>query len=71
MYICLCNGYREAEIASAAQCGASTPEEAFHRLGNGPCCRRCLPTAQAIIDREIEMCEGLKISGLAQVAELV
>jgi bacterioferritin-associated ferredoxin len=51
VYVCICNAYRDNEIVEVAEEGARSAEEAFLRLGNGPCCRQCLPTAQAIIDR--------------------
>lgn len=53
MYVCLCNGYRDSEIRDVArEEGATSAEEAYLTLGEGPCCGRCLPTAQEILDRE-------------------
>lgn len=53
MYVCLCNGYRESEIRDVArEDGAVTAEDAYLTLGEGPCCGRCLPTAQDILDHE-------------------
>ena len=53
MYICLCNGYREAEIRELAQEGISNAAEAYMVLGNGPCCGRCLDGAQQILDEAL------------------
>lgn len=52
VYVCICNGYRETEIIAAARAGAQTAEEAYHCLGSGPNCRRCLMRAQCIIDAD-------------------
>ena len=51
MYICICNRYRDAEIRAAAANGARTAADAYRSLGNGPCCGRCVPFAQDLIDR--------------------
>lgn len=51
MYICLCNGYREAELRRVAREGIASAAEAYNALGNGPCCGRCLDCAQQIIDQ--------------------
>jgi bacterioferritin-associated ferredoxin len=50
MYVCLCNGYREAELREVAGEGFSVAEEVYTALGNGPCCGQCLDVAQCIID---------------------
>ena len=50
MYVCICNGYREAEVLEAAAQGARLAEDAYLSLGAGPCCGRCLDVAQALID---------------------
>ncbi len=50
MYVCLCNGYRDSELRRLAQDGVSCAVEAYRSLGKGPCCGRCLETAQQIID---------------------
>lgn len=51
MYVCLCNGYRDAEICQVAESGVRCAQTAYLTLGNGPRCGRCLPTAQDLIDR--------------------
>ena len=51
MYVCLCNGYREAELRELAHEGIDCAREAYTTLGNGPCCGRCLDFAQQIIDQ--------------------
>ncbi len=50
MYVCLCNGYREAQLLQLACRGVTCAEEAYSALGNGPNCRQCLDCAQQIID---------------------
>lgn len=51
MYVCLCNGYREAELRELARSGIGCAEEAYRTLGNGPNCGRCLDCAQQIMDQ--------------------
>ena len=51
MYVCVCNAYRDAEISGAARAGVRCARRAYSLLGAGPRCGRCLPTAQALIDR--------------------
>ncbi|HIP78412.1 MAG TPA: (2Fe-2S)-binding protein [Kiloniellaceae bacterium] len=50
MYVCMCNGYREAEIREIAESGVRCAHEAYAALGNGPCCGTCIPCAQEIVD---------------------
>ncbi|MPZ10137.1 MAG: bacterioferritin [Kiloniellaceae bacterium] len=50
MYICLCNGYRDAEIREVAESGVRCVREVYLTLGNGPCCGTCLDCAQDIVD---------------------
>ena len=50
MYVCLCNGYRDWELRELASEGIANAVEAYLTLGNGPCCGRCLESAQKIID---------------------
>ncbi|WP_455372699.1 (2Fe-2S)-binding protein [Limibacillus halophilus] len=52
MYVCLCNGYRSHEVREVAREGARSVDEAYLMLGDGPCCGRCIATAQAMIDEE-------------------
>lgn len=52
MYVCLCNAYRSHEIREVAREGAETVEDAYLMLGEGPCCGRCVSTAQAMINEE-------------------
>lgn len=50
MYVCLCNGYRDAEIREVAESGVRCVQEVYLTLGNGPCCGSCLDCAQDIVD---------------------
>ena len=51
MYVCICNGYRDAEICKVAESGVRCARGAYLRLGCGPRCGRCLCDAQALIDQ--------------------
>ena len=50
MYVCICNGYRDAEICEVAESGIRCARRAYRQLGGGPRCGRCLCVAQALID---------------------
>ena len=60
MYICLCNGYRESEIRRVAREGGTVASDAYVALGNGPCCGKCLDTAQSVIDGEHRYLRGMR-----------
>jgi len=49
MYVSLCNGYRNCELKALAQQGVRSAHAAFHTLGAGPRCGRCLSIAQRVI----------------------
>jgi bacterioferritin-associated ferredoxin len=49
MYVCLCNGITDRQIAQAAQCGARSPEDLAQRLGVGLGCGRCVSCAEAVL----------------------
>ena len=51
MYVCICNGYRDADIRRVAQTGIRCARTAYLLLGDGPRCGRCLDVAQDLIDR--------------------
>lgn len=51
MYVCLCNGYRDAEISAAAQSGIRCARAIYDTLGGAPRCGRCLDHAQALVDQ--------------------
>ncbi len=51
MFVCLCNTYSDTEISAVAQSGIRCARRAYAILGTGPRCGRCLPMAQALIDR--------------------
>ena len=51
MWICICNGYRDAEISEVAAQGIRCAERAYLALGGGPRCGQCLSVAQALIDQ--------------------
>ena len=49
MYVCLCNGITERQIAEAAQHGARSPQDLAQRLGVGLGCGRCAACAAAVL----------------------
>jgi len=53
MYVCLCNGYRDAEIRRVARTGVRCARRAYTVLGAEPRCGRCLDFAQNLIDRTL------------------
>ena len=51
MYVCLCNGYTEKQIAkTAADTGISCAEKVYESLGGGFCCGTCRDCAQQLVD---------------------
>ncbi|HZD26798.1 MAG TPA: (2Fe-2S)-binding protein [Alphaproteobacteria bacterium] len=46
----MCNGYRDCDLAQAAEAGHTTVGAAYEWLGNGPCCGRCVDMAQEMLD---------------------
>ena len=52
MIVCVCNRLIEHDVREAAKKGASTPEDAYERLGCEVQCGCCLDYAQEIIDEE-------------------
>ncbi len=60
MYVCLCNGYRDSELRAVAREGIAIAGDAYAALGNGPCCGRCLDTAQEVIDSEHRYMRSLR-----------
>lgn len=67
MYVCICNGYRDAEICEVARSGIRCARTAYQTLGAGPCCGQCLDFAQSLIDQEHET----SVPALARSPELV
>lgn len=50
MYVCVCNGITDGELAGVAREGVGSAAEAYQRLGGAPVCGRCLDYAQTVID---------------------
>ena len=50
MYICICNGLRDRDIARVAQNGATTVDQAYAALGCRTCCGQCCEEAEGVID---------------------
>ncbi len=55
MYVCICNGIKEAELRHLAQSGAETTEQAYAALGIQPDCAECVGFAQSVIDEELRL----------------
>jgi bacterioferritin-associated ferredoxin len=49
MYVCLCNGITDRQIAQAAQLGARSAQDLAERLGVGSGCGRCVSCAEAVL----------------------
>jgi len=49
MYVCICNGHRDSEIAAAARQGLTCPRKIYRSLGKPVRCGRCLDTATEIV----------------------
>jgi bacterioferritin-associated ferredoxin len=71
LYICVCNAYTDRQILAALREGGDGVEDIYRRLGSPPNCRRCLPTAQELIDSHAETRQcaiagpGLALAGAA------
>lgn len=50
MYVCICNGHREADLRDIARRGVACANEAYRHLGGPPRCGRCLDLAQKVMD---------------------
>lgn len=50
MFVCICNGYREAQLQELAKAGVRRAEEAYDSLGAGPRCGQCIEVAQELMD---------------------
>lgn len=50
MFVCICNGYRSADLQELAKAGVRSAEEAYRSLGAGPRCGQCIEVAQQLID---------------------
>ncbi len=43
MYVCLCNCFKETDMASAIAAGAKCASEVYKNLGCKPQCGKCVP----------------------------
>jgi bacterioferritin-associated ferredoxin len=53
MYICLCNGITDRQIAEAVAGGASSLLDLKARLGIATCCGRCAECAEFILEEQL------------------
>lgn len=68
MYVCICNGYRDCELRALAKQGVRSAHVAYHSLGAGPRCGRCLSIAQCVIDEHGEQMSASNRASIAQLA---
>jgi bacterioferritin-associated ferredoxin len=61
MIVCICNRITEKDVRDAAHAGASTPEQAYLRVGCEVQCGCCLDYAQEVIDGELGKRPHLKL----------
>jgi bacterioferritin-associated ferredoxin len=52
MIVCVCNVLTEDQVREAARCGATSPADAYDRLGCELQCGCCLDYAREILDEE-------------------
>ena len=50
MFVCICLGVTESEIAAAIDEGHATVRAINRKLGAAGCCGACVPSIEAIID---------------------
>jgi bacterioferritin-associated ferredoxin len=50
MFVCICNGLRDAEIKAAARTGLTSAREIYRKLGKPARCGRCLEFADQLVD---------------------
>ena len=49
MYICICNGHRDTDIAAAAANGQRCVRQIYAQLGGEPQCGQCLDMAADVV----------------------
>ena len=49
MFVCICNGHRDSDIAAAAEGGARCIREIYAQLGGAPQCGECLEMAESVL----------------------
>lgn len=50
MYVCLCNGLTQRCVSGAISAGASDAHSVYSSLDCAPCCGRCQPMIEDMID---------------------
>ena len=51
MFVCICNGHRDRDIAAAARSGMTCPRKIYRSLGKPVRCGRCIDTATEIVQQ--------------------
>ena len=49
MYVCVCNGHRDADIRRVAKSGLTCARQIYRKLGKPVRCGRCLDYAAGVI----------------------
>ena len=53
MFVCICNGHREREIAAVAARGVRCVRAIYAQLGGAPRCGKCLEMAEAVVSTAV------------------
>lgn len=52
MLVCVCNAIREKDFRAVVRQGASSPCDAYARIGHKPKCGQCVPFARTLMETE-------------------
>ena len=52
MYVCLCNGYTDKQIAEAVGSGAESVAKVYRCLGRSPRCAKCVPYVRGVLEQQ-------------------
>ena len=65
MYICLCNGFTDEQISSAAMAGVRSVKGLFRCLGAQPQCGLCIPDVEELLQQSPAPTVSMKGGGAA------
>ncbi len=49
MFICICNGFNDAQVREALRAGAGTPEDVYQALNCQPQCGVCIEAIEQLV----------------------